>query len=209
MGHRGFLAAISILLTILCLLSCKKEDSKDLNFLRNASFCALLEGSLVTDDGEELTFEASIRVERQDRGEAYEITYHAPDAMQGITVRVTQDRETEERSVTASLGELLVKTSHEAVRGWLLPLETLLALPALTPERLQKTPSGYTFTFPEERLLTVDEKGLPLSLKSPKISLSVREIQELESAFSLFCTKQHPMCYSSCILYIDTHQFLC
>ena len=100
--------------------------------------------------------------------------------MEGITVRLARRKGTDEEQVTASLGTLSVAVSHETVKGWLLPVEGLLSSAEEPPESLRKIPSGYRFSFFGEKILTVDEKGLPLSFKTPEISLLARNIQTLE-----------------------------
>jgi hypothetical protein len=170
-----------MVLALLCLPSCQKEASGNPVFLREASFCAMLEGGFVTDEGEELAFSASVWVDRRDGNEMYGITYREPVEMEGITVRVERERETGEERITAGLdGGPSLEVSHDTVKGWLMPVELLLSSALETPESLQKTVSGYRLSFLEKKILTVDEKGLPLSFQSPKIHLSVRNIRTLE-----------------------------
>ena len=206
---RVFVSVFFAFLVCFCSASCKAEEAKDLVYLREASFCAELEGVLYGTEGrEDIGFSALAEVDRRGGAEIYRISYRAPAELDGITVEVVRDRATGQEQVTASLGELSVALSHDAVAGWLLPVEGLLSLVGETPRSLQKTESGYRFVFPDGRLLTVDEKGMPLAFQSPKISLSVRSIQALESSFSPFCTKQHQMCCYSCKLHIDKCLFL-
>lgn len=162
------------------LISCAKEDSKDLLFLQEGSFSAEIEGELAAADGEGMAFSATVTVDRRGDAEIYEISYLTPWELEGITVTVTREKGTGAERITARLGTLSADVSHHAVVGWLSPLEALPALAKETPERLARTESGYRFVFPEDRVLTVDEKGLPLSLKTPKISFSVRKIQVLD-----------------------------
>ena len=162
------------------LVSCTQTEAKDLVYLEKASFAAEIEGRFCDGNGGETAFAARTEIDRRGEEERYQITYLAPKELEGITVTVTCKKETDEERVTASLGELSVAVSHDAVRGWLLPIEALLATVEETPESLQKTAPGYRIAFPDEKILTLDEKGLPISLNSPKISFSVRSVKTLE-----------------------------
>ena len=201
-------SVFGIVLVLFSLGSCGREKAGDLSFLQKASFSLEVEGSLTAEDGSETAFSAVLAADRRSDAETYEITYLTPREMAGIRVTVTRKKDTGEEQITASLDGLSVSVSHNAVKGWLSPLEELLASAEETPERLRRTESGYRFEFSGDRCLTVDEKGRPLSLKTPKISFSVRKIQLPESSFSLFCTKQHPICHSSCNMHIDRRLFL-
>ena len=162
------------------LVSCTQKETKDLVYLEKASFAAEIEGRICDGKGSETAFAARMEVDRRGEEERYQITYLAPKELEGITVTVIQKKENEERQVTASLGELSVAVSHDSVTGWLLPIEELLSLSEKTPESLQRTTPGYRFVFPAEKILTLDEKGLPISFQSPKISFSVRSVKTLD-----------------------------
>ena len=154
--------------------SCAMRREVGLDFLKTRSFFAEVEGSL-GEGADKTDFAARIRVERTEDGEKYEICYHAPEAMEGVTV--TLERRGGEERVTASLGELSVPIFHGAVAGWLMPVEALLSVADEPPLRLQKSEQGYRFAFDGEKTLTVDEKGLPISFISPEISLFVVRIE--------------------------------
>lgn len=189
------------------LISCTGAEGARLDVLQSGSFCAEVEGVLWS--GESKTdFAARIEVERREGAERYQILYRAPKSMEGILVTVERQTGTGEERVTAGLGELSVAVSRDAVKGWLLPVESLLSVAYQTPKSLQKTPQGYQISFAEEVLLIIDEQGLPISFSSPIISLSTRRFQVLEGLFSLFCTKQPQFCHSSFNLHIDNGMIL-
>ena len=178
MRRCGIFALFFAILFGLGLSSCTKDGATKLDFLRDASFCAEIEGSL--GEGEDRTdFAARILVERTGSGEKYQILYRAPEVMEGVEVIVEKDPTTGEETVSARLGELSLAVSHDAVAGWLMPMEALLSVASETPVSLQKGLSGLRLVFDGEKILALDEKGLPLSLTSPEISLLVKRVEVL------------------------------
>ncbi len=177
---KGFLRLFFSFFVCFCLVACTTRPPDTLAYL-NSSFCAELEGTLYGSD-----FCARIEAEgaKESGGRVayrrYTVSYLAPEELAGIRVEVLRDPQSGEAQITASLGEISLDVSHESVGGWLLPVESLLSLAAEEPESLQKTEVGYRVVFPGGKILTVDEKGLPISLQSPEIDFSVREIQLLD-----------------------------
>ena len=180
MNKKRFFAALLLFFLCLGTLSCEGKEPNYLAYLQK-DFCAEVEGRLHGVD-----FCARIEVNTQTDPEngstqkQVSVTYLSPTELNGICVTVLQDLSNGTEKITASLGEITLDVSHESVQGWLLPAESLLSVSKDTLESLQKTERGYRLIFPNQKILAVDERGMPLSLQSDEISFSVTQIQPLE-----------------------------
>ena len=180
MNKNRFFAVLLLLFLCLGMISCEIKEPNYLAYLQK-DFCAEAEGTLHGVD-----FCALIEVKTQtdpESGKAQKqisVTYISPTELEGIRVTVVRDLESGAEEIRARLGEITLDVSHESVKGWLLPVESLLSVSKDEIESLQKTEHGYRLVFPDGKILTVDENGLPLSLQSDKIRLSITQIQPLE-----------------------------
>ena len=169
-----------LLVICFCVGACAVKKPDYLAYSKK-SFRAEIEGSLYGTD-----FCACIEVaddtdpEGKEALRRYAISYRAPEVLEGVSVVVLRNLGTGEEEITASLGEISLPVSKESVKGWLLPMESLLSVSQEEIESLKKTEVGYRIVFPDEKILVVDEKGMPISLCSDKISFSVTKIQALE-----------------------------
>ena len=181
MNKKRFYAVLLLLFLCLCTFSCKGKEPNYLAYLQK-DFCAEVEGRIHGVD-----FCARIEVNTQIDPDGNDlphkqisVTYLSPAALEGIRVTILKDLRSGTEKITASLGEITLDLSRESVKGWVLPVESLLSVSKDALESLQKTEHGYRLVFSDGKILSVDEKGMPLSLESDEISFSVTRIQPLE-----------------------------
>ncbi|MBQ9131163.1 MAG: hypothetical protein IJX62_01655 [Clostridia bacterium] len=120
-------------------------------------------------------FVATVRMQRlAEGGEALEVRYTAPEAMEGVTVSALRDGDGVLRSASATMGEITVPMEGASVRGWLRPLLCLLELTEFST--VQKREGAYLLTFADGEELTlapVADGLFPRSFSSREISFSV------------------------------------
>lgn len=180
MKKKRFFAVLLLLFLCLGMSSCGAGEPNYLAYLQK-DFCAEAEGTLHGVD-----FCARIEVNTRTDAEGgaakkqISVTYLSPAALEGIRVTVLKDLPSGTEKTTASLGEITLDLSRESVKGWLLPVESLLSVSKDALESPQKTERGYRLVFSDGKILSVDEKGMPLSLESDEISFSITQIQPLE-----------------------------
>ena len=129
------------------------------------SFSAELAGELYG-----VSFCARLEVTEEETGRKIRLEYLSPPALEGLILETVAGEE----GVTLTLGEQRLETTAAAVAGWLLPAEALLLVGEEPPLSVERNGEGsYRFVLPGETIFTVDPKGIPQSLSSPNICLSV------------------------------------
>ena len=157
-----------MILFIFCFSGCGK-GSEDYFSYRNGSFVARLEGNQFGTD-----ISCDIYCEN---GSLLKMVYHAPKAMEGITVLFSENGcgTVEKNGITMDFSA----DSH-AFSGWLAPSKRLLleGADSSSVRSLQKLTSGYllTLSLPEESdpvTVTLDEKGFPTVISGSDFSFRV------------------------------------
>ena len=164
---RNFLRGIAVLIllgVLGCGVSCAPPVPSPDEGMQGA-FSAELAGELYG-----VSFCARLEVAVGEEGRRICLEYLSPPALEGLILEKYAGGE----SVTLTQGEQRLETTSTAVAGWLLPAESLLSVGEEPPLSVERSGEGnYRFALSGERILTVDPEGIPQSLSSPNVSLSV------------------------------------
>lgn len=174
---RVFLLWCCLLVSLaVTLTGCTKEAPiEQFSSLQSRAFCAEAEGTL---NGHPVRVRILSQVSAEKTKEA-SVEYLSPPVLQGL--RVTAQFDTAEDGSLTVIKTELTYGDHTRVlspgttNGILLPLTVLLDL--RTPDTLQKSETGYTLTYPHDRVLILSPSDIPTAFSSPHLSLRILEWQ--------------------------------